>query len=205
MVAVHRKCTRALNLRLENVWQSLGLALLLGGTATGFALQLRRASALLRRRKRVDRRAEEAPEFLEEVRRRIGRADSEDLGDQRRVVRNPVAHHDTAARPRHPHHLTRHIERMRREHRPEHREHEVEATICHAAQIRYVALLEPALAQAGLRRPLRAGNHPVPCDVDTEHVGAALGRGDRRVAVAAMCVKSPFSHSAWFGFTSLVT
>jgi hypothetical protein len=47
MVAVHRKCTRALNLRLENVWQSLGLALLLGGTATGFALQLRRTKELV--------------------------------------------------------------------------------------------------------------------------------------------------------------
>ena len=52
-------------------------------------------------------------------RRRVRRADPEDLRDERRVAGDPVPHDDAPAAPGHPHHLLGDVERPGREHRAE--------------------------------------------------------------------------------------
>ena len=114
-----------------------------------------------------------------------------------------------------------------REHRPEDGDDEIERLVGHA--VRWLAspcskrtLSRPSLRRAG------AGLDQVPRDVDDQDVGAEARRGQRGRAVAAaevedvhavgdpelltsssplsrmvaaIRVKSPFSHSAWLGLT----
>src|SRR4029079_7697252 len=66
-------------------------------------------------------------------RRRVGGADLQDLGDERRVIGDPVAHYDPAAGPCHTNELLCDIERLRSEHRAEYADDEVEAVVLELA------------------------------------------------------------------------
>ena len=153
----------------------------------------------------------------------------QDLRDERRVARDPVAHDDPPAGPGHAHHLARDVERPRREHRAEDADDEVEAFVGDAVRSDASPCSKRRLGRPAASRARVAGGDEVRGNVDAEHIGAAPGRGKRRRAVAAaevedlharrdaeratnssplwrivsaMRVKSPFSHSALFGFGS---
>jgi hypothetical protein len=159
--------------------------------------------------------------------RRVGGADLQDLRNQRRIAGNPVPHHHPAAGSGHPHHFPGHVERPGRKHGSEDADDEVEALIGELAQIVGIAFLEPAVRQALCLRAPVPGFDEIARDVDAEDVSAEPGRrqGRRPVAtsqvqhlqsrgmpspatttsplsrmLAAMRVKSPFSHDALFGF-----
>ena len=159
-------------------------------------------------------------------RRRVGRADLEDLGDQGRIVGNPVAHDDPAAGPRHTDELLGDVERLRREHRSEDADDEVEASSSRSA-----GSMRRLLGTGSCRGPASArvvaGLDEVARDVDTQHVRAEPRRRQRGGAVTAPEVQDlepvgdpqflderlaalshrrrdasevALSHSAWFGF-----
>src|SRR5205085_2374465 len=99
--------------------------------------------------------------------RRVGGADLQDLRHERRIVRDPVPHDDPASGPRHPDHLLRHVEGLRREHRTEDADDEVEAVVLELVQIARIAFLEPAVRDAERLRTTIAGLDEVAGDVDT--------------------------------------
>ena len=108
-------------------------------------------------------------------RRRVRGADLQDLRHQRRVVRDPVAHDDAAAGPRHAHHLLGHVERLGREHRAEDADDEVERC---RPRARCRSQASPSwnrqlVRPCSLARRL-PGLDEVARDVDAEHVGAEL-------------------------------
>src|SRR5436190_5626820 len=116
--------------------------------------------------------------------RRVGGADLEDLCHQRRVVRDPVAHHDATTGARHAHHLLGHVEGLGREHGAEDAHHEVERVGGELAQVASVALLEPEVRETMLLRAAVSGLDEVAGDVDAQHVRPAARRGQRRGAVS---------------------
>src|SRR5215471_5800579 len=65
----------------------------------------------------------------------VGAADLQDLGDQRRIARNPVAHDNASAAPRDPDHLASNVEWPWREHGAENADHEVEPVVHDARKI----------------------------------------------------------------------
>ena len=107
---------------------------------------------------------------------RVRGGNLQNLGDERRIVGNPVSHDDPTARPRHADELLGHIEGFRREHRPEDADDEVEAVILEIMQIRRVAFLEPEVGDAQALSPPVAGRYQVASDVDTQHIRPEPGR-----------------------------
>ena len=117
--------------------------------------------------------------------RRVGRADLQDLRHQGRIVRNPVPHDDPAAGPRHAGHFLGDVERLRREHRPEDADDEIERVVLEIAQVGGVAFLKLAIREAlGLGAPV-AGLDKVGGDIDPEHIRAQSRFRQRGRSVAA--------------------
>ena len=161
-------------------------------------------------------------------RRGVRRADLQNLRHQRRIIGDPVSHHDPTAGPCHANHLLRDIERSRREHRPEDADDEVEAVVLELVQVRCVAFLEPELVRPrasarlfpastrllAMSTPstsaprLAAGTAVVPSPhprskTSSPGVISRLSTSASPLSrmLSAMRVKSPFSHNALFGFT----
>ena len=120
-----------------------------------------------------------------------GAADLEDLRDEGRIARDPVAHHDTSAGLRDADHLLRDIERARREHGAEDGDHEVEAVRLQSAQIAGVALGEPAIREPEFLCAPVAARDEVRGDVDAQYLSAEPGGRDGRCAFAASEIKDP--------------
>jgi hypothetical protein len=106
---------------------------------------------------------------------RVGGADPQDLRHQGRIVGNPVSH-DDAPGPSHAHHRLGHLEWLRREHRAENAQHEVETVVRQLPQIAGVAFLKPAILEA-FRRASVARRDKVAGDVDAQHLRAQSCRG----------------------------
>ena len=118
-------------------------------------------------------------------RRREARADLQDLRHERRIVRDPVAHDDPAARFRDANHLFRHVERLGREHRAKSADDEIEGSIGELPQIRRVALLEAEIGQVVFLRAAVPGLDEISRDVHAQDVRSALRFRQRSGAVAA--------------------
>ena len=108
-------------------------------------------------------------------RRRIRRADLEQLRDERRIVWDPVSHDDSATRARYAHHLFRNLERLGRKHRAENTYDQIERSVRQLGQIGSVAFLKATVRQALSLRALIPGGDEVFGDVDAQHVGARSG------------------------------
>src|SRR5204863_1501444 len=115
--------------------------------------------------------------------------DFQNLRHQRRIVRDPIPHHNPAAWPGHAHQLPGDVERPGREHRAEDTDDEVEGIVRELAQVGRITLLEPAVRQIRRLRASAAGLDKVSRDIDAEYVGAQSGRGQRGRAVAASQVQ----------------
>jgi len=103
-------------------------------------------------------------------RRRVGGIDFQYFCDERRVVRDPVAHHDPPTRLRHPDHLLRHVERSGREHGTEHGHNEVEYVIAKLFEIRRIALLKPAIGKCEFCGPPVACCYKIGGDIDAQDI-----------------------------------
>jgi hypothetical protein len=88
-------------------------------------------------------------------------------------------------------HRLGHIEWPGREHRPEDADDEIEAPVLESAQIRRVALLEPAVVEAELLRSRISGGDEVAGDIDAQDIGPELGRRNRCGAVTATEIQHP--------------
>ena len=102
-------------------------------------------------------------------RRRKRRADLQQLRYERRIVRNPVAHHDAAAGFRNAHHLLRDIEGLGRKHRAKHGDGHIKRIVGDAFQIARVSFLKLQPAETRFRGPFVPGFDEVPGDVDSRN------------------------------------
>src|SRR6185437_2257275 len=118
-------------------------------------------------------------------RRRVRHAHTQELGDEGRIVRDPVPHHDPPARSGYSDDFLRDVEWPGREHRAEDRDDEVKAVVPEVFQVGRVAPLEAEVGEAELLGPRVSRRDEILCDVDAEDVRAKLRLGDRRRAVAA--------------------
>ena len=75
-------------------------------------------------------------------RRRKRRADLQQLRHESWIVRNPVAHHNAAARFCHPDHLLSYVEGLGCEHGAEHRERQIKRIVGDAFQVARISLLK---------------------------------------------------------------
>src|ERR1700758_3946518 len=77
--------------------------------------------------------------------RRIRGADLQNLGDQCRIIGNPVSHHDPSAGPGYAHHLLGDIKWLWREHRSKDTHDEIKRLIFQVLQIGGIAFLKPTI------------------------------------------------------------
>lgn len=117
------------------------------------------------------------------------RADSQQVGDKRRIAGDPVTHDDAAARLGDADQFLCDLERLGCEHCAEDREADVERIVCHTFEPASVAFQEFKPREAGLRGTLIARSDQVARDIDPGHIRALASEGERRGSVAATKVK----------------
>lgn len=138
-----------------------------------------------------------------------------------------IPHNDSPSGAGDAHHLPGDIKRLWRKHGPKHADDEIERIILQFVQIGCVAFLKPAVREACLPGADVAGRNEVRCNIDAQDIGsepclrqAVVPSPHPRSStlspfviprlltkasplsrmLAEMRVKSPFSHSALFGF-----
>jgi len=133
-------------------------------------------------------------------RRRVRRADFQDLSHQCRIVWNPVSHRDPPAGPGHPHHLLGDIKGFGGEHCAKNADDEIEAEIFEIVEIGGVAFLKLAVRQALLDGALSACRDEIACYIDAQHLGAepCLRQGRRPVAASQIPHLEPLCDSERF-------
>src|SRR5438874_1644993 len=117
--------------------------------------------------------------------RGISGADLQNLRHQRWVIRNPVSHDDSAARPGHTHHLLGDIERLGREHRTKDADNEVKVTVLQLVQIGGISFLKSAIGKPLFLCALVSGLNKISGNIDAQHFSSKSRGGQRRRAVAA--------------------
>lgn len=120
---------------------------------------------------------------------REGRADSQQLGDKRRIAGDPVTHNDAAAGLGDTDQFLCDLERLGCEHCPEDREADVERIVRHTFEPASVAFQEFKPRKAGLLGALVPGCDQVARDIDPGHLGAFASQGEGCGSVAATKVK----------------
>ena len=118
-------------------------------------------------------------------RRGEGGANTEDLGHERRIAADPVAHDDPSAGLGHPHGLACDVEWPWRKHRAEHADHSIELPVGHAIEVGCVPFLKSDVGQLCRFRPGAGRGDQVAGDIDPEHMRPELRGGQRGRAVAA--------------------
>lgn len=133
-------------------------------------------------------------------RRRVRRADFQDLSHQCRIVWNPVSHRDPPAGPGHPHHLLGDIKGFGGEHCAKNADDEIEAAIFEIVEIGGVAFLKLAVRQALLDGALSACRDEIACYIDAQHLGAepCFRQGRRPVAASQIQHLEPLCDSERF-------
>ena len=124
---------------------------------------------------------------------REGRADSQQLGDKRRIAGDPVTHDDPAARLGDADQFLCDLERPGCEHCAEDRETDVERIVRHTFEPASVAFQEFKPREAGLPGTPVARCDQVARDIDPGHLRAIASEGEGRGSVAA--TKVEYAHT----------
>src|SRR5262245_48587581 len=103
-------------------------------------------------------------------RRRIGRAYLEYLRHKRRIIRNPVAHHNPTAGIRDADHLPGDIEGLWGKHGSEHGDGQIEGIVGDALEIACITLLERQSSEPLCRGPAVPRLNEIPGDIDADDI-----------------------------------